>query len=162
LRKGRSQLLKDISQVIDNYTGRPRTVLEYGLVAKRLVDEAKKPGFSVDSWAPLAELVATDEFERVGAFKEVMDWPAYIDFMTNWATSSEWECSLRGVTETPDRVFLELEERSRIGEFANVVNSLSVYEFDDAGKIRHIDLYLQMELPPAEMLKSFEGVQISE
>ncbi len=155
-------MLRDIRDVIDNHVGRSRTVLEYGLVTKRLVDEAKRPGFCVDSWAPLAELVATDEFERVGAFKEVMDWPAYVDFLTNWATSSEWECSLRRITETPGAVFLELEERSRIGEFANVVNSLSVYEFTDAGKIRHIDLYLQMELPPAEMLKSFEGVEISE
>ena len=155
-------MLRDIRDVIDDYVGRSRTVLEYGLAMKRMVDEAKKPGFSVDSWGPLAELLATDEFERVGAFKEVMDWSAYVDFLTNWATSSEWECSLRRVTETPGAVFLELEERSRIGEFANVVNSLSVYEFDDAGKIRHIDLYLQMELPPAEMLKSFDGVEVSE
>ena len=54
-------------------------------------------------------------------------------------------------------VFLELEERSTIGDFSNVVNSLSVYEFDGAGKIRHIDLYLQMEPPQPEMLKSFDG-----
>ncbi len=154
-------MLRDISDVIDDYAGRSRTVLEYGLVTKRLVDEAKRPGFSIDSWAPLAALVETDEFERVGAFKEVMDWSAYVDFLTNWATSSEWECSLRRVTETPGAVFLELEERSRIGDFSNVVNSLSVYEFSDAGKIRHINLYLQMELPPTEMLKSFEGVDIS-
>lgn len=153
---------RDISDVIDDHVGRSRSVLEYGLVTKSLLDEAKKPGFSVDSWAPLAELVETGEFKRVGAFKEVMDWSAYVDFLTNWATSSEWECSLRRITETPCAVFLELEERSRIGEFSNVVNSLSVYEFSAAGKIRHLDLYLQMELPPAEMLKSFEGVKISE
>lgn len=155
-------MLRAISEVIDDYAGRSRTVLQYGLTTKRLVDEAKRPGFSSESWAPLAALVATEEFERVGAFKEVMDWPAYVDFLTNWATSSEWECSLRRITETPDAVFLELEERSRIGEFANSVNSLSVYAFDDAGKIRRIDLYLQMELPPAEMLKSFEGAETSE
>ncbi len=155
-------MLRDISDVIDDYTGRSRTVLEYGLTTKRLVDAAKQPGFSVDSWGPLAELVATEDFTRVGAFKEVMDWSAYVDFLTKWATSSEWECSLRRITETPEVVFLELEERSRIGEFANVVNSLSVYEFDDSGKIRRIDLYLQMELPPAEMLTSFDGVRLSD
>ena len=142
-------MLRDIRDVIDNHVGRTRTVLEYALVTKRLVDEAKKPGFGIESWGPLAKLVATDEFERVGAFKEVMGWPAYVEFLTNWATSAEWECSLRRVTETPGAVFLELEEHSRIGEFANVVNSLSVYEFTDAGEVRHIDLYLQMELPPA-------------
>ena len=153
-------MLRDIRDVIDNHVGRSRTVLEYGLVTKRLVDEAKRPGFCVDSWAPLAELVASDEFERVGAFKEVMDWPSYLPTSTNWATSSGMgnaRCS--NITETLGAVFLELQERSRIGEFANVVNSLSVYEFTNASKIRHIDLYLQMELPPAEMLKSFEEVE---
>ncbi len=140
--------LQDIEDVIDGYSGRARTVLEYAVVTKRLADEAKKPGFSVDSWSPLAELVAVNEFERVGPFKEVMKWPEYADFLTNWATSSEWECSFKRITEAAGLVFLELEERSRIGEFSNVVNSLSVYEFTDAGKIRHLDLYLQME-PPA-------------
>ena len=154
--------LADVADVIDDYAGRSRTVLEYCMVTKRLVDEAKTPGFSVDSWAPLAELVATDEFERVGAFKEVMKWNDYVDFLTSWATSSEWECSFKRITEADGVVFLELEERSRIGEFSNVVNSLSVYEFTDTGKIRHIDLYLQMAMPPGEMLKSFEGVEISE
>jgi hypothetical protein len=152
-------LMRDVGDVIDDYAGRPRTVLEYCMTTKRLVDEAKTPGFSVDSWAPLAELVATDEFERVGPFKEVMTWPDYVAFLTNWATSSEWECSFKRITEASGVVFLELEERSRIGEFSNVVNSLSVYEFTGAGKIRHIDVYLQMAMPPGEMLKSFEGVQ---
>lgn len=154
--------LQNVEDVIGNHTGRARTVLEYSLVIKRLVDEAKKPGFTVDSWAPLAELVAVDEFERVGAFKEVMKWSDYVDFLTNWATSSEWECSFKRITETADLVFLELEERNAVGDFTSVVNSLSVYKLNGAGKITHIDLYLQMALPNPGMLKSFEGVQISE
>ena len=124
------------------------------MVIKRLVDEAKKPGFSADSWDPLAELVDVDEFERVGAFKEVMRWPDYVDFLTGWARSSEWECSFKRITETADRVFLELEERSTVGDFSSVVNSLSVYEFNDAGKITHIDLYLQMAMPNTNMPKN--------
>jgi hypothetical protein len=154
--------LQNVEDVVGGHTGRAGTVLEYSLVIKRLVDEAKKPGFTVDSWAPLAELVAVDEFERVGAFKEVMKWPDYVDFLTNWATSSEWECSFKRITEIAGLVFLELEERSAVGDFTSVVNSLSVYKFNDAGKIMHIDLYLQMALPNTDMLKSFEGVQISE
>jgi hypothetical protein len=59
-------------------------------------------------------------------------------------------------------VFLELEERSRVGDFSNIVNSVSVYEFTDAHKIRHIDLYLQMTPPQPEMLKSYEHVRIPE
>ena len=150
--------LKEVSDVIGGYTGHSRTVLEYSLLMKRLVDEAKQPGFSAESWAPLAELLAVDEFERVGNFKEVMNWQDYVGFLTNWAVSSEWECSFKRVTESGGVVFLELEERSKTGEYRSVVNSMSVYEFNAAGKIRHIDIYLQMELPPLEMLKSYEGV----
>jgi len=158
----RLMTLQNVEDVIGCYTGASRTVLEYSLVINRLVDEAKKPGFSVGSWDPLAELVAVDEFERVGPFKEVMKWPDYVDFLTDWARSSEWECSFKRITETAGLVFLQLEERSAVGDFTSVVNSLSVYMFDDAGKINHIDLYLQMELPNTNMLKSFDGVQISE
>ena len=154
--------LADVVDVVDDYAGRSRTVLEYAMITKRLVDEAKTPGFSAESWAPLAGLVAVDEFTRVGPFKEFMRWRDYVEFLTSWATSSEWECSFKRITEASGVVFLELEERSRVGEFSNVVNSLSVYEFTDTGKIRHIDLYLQMAMPPGEMLKSFEGVEISE
>lgn len=138
---------RQVSDVIDGYRGHARTVLQYCLTIDRLVREAKSPGFGVESWGPLAELVAVGEFERVGAFKEVMAWPAYVDFLTGWAASSTWRCRFKHLTETADRIFLELEEHSAIGDFTSVVNSLSVYEFDGAGKIAHIDLYLQMEFP---------------
>ena len=153
--------LQKVEDVIGSHTGRARTVLQYSLVIKRLVGEAKKPGFSVDSWGPLAELVAVDEFERVGAFKEVMGWSDYVGFLTNWAASAEWECSFKRITETDGLVFLELEERSHVGDFSNVVNSLSVYGFTDDGRIRYIGLYLQMTPPQPGMLKSFEGVDLS-
>ena len=151
-------MLKEVSDVIANYTGLSRTVLEYSQVMKRLVDGAKQPGFSVESWSPLVELVAIDEFERVGNFKEVMNWQEYVGFLTNWAMSSEWECSFKRITEAENVVYLELEERSRIGDYSSVVNSVSVYEFNSGGKIRHIDVYLQMELPSSEMLRNYEGV----
>ena len=63
--------LQEVSDVIGNYMGLSRKVLEYSQIMKRLVDSARQPGFSVESWAPLVELVAIDEFERVGNFKEV-------------------------------------------------------------------------------------------
>ena len=148
--------LSDVRDVIDSYTGRARTVLEYSIVVKRLVDEAKRPGFTVDSWAPLGELVAVEKFERVGPFKDVMQWPDYVGFLTNWATSSEWECSFKRITETEDLVFLELEERSTVNDYTSSVNSISVYDFDDTGKITHVDVYLQMVLPNTDVRKSLE------
>ncbi len=155
-------VLQEVGDVIGEYSGRSRTVLEYSVVIKRLVDEAKNPGFSVESWAPLADLVAVDEFERVGPFKEVMSWDDYVKYLANWAASSEWDCSFRRVTEVSDLVFLELEERNKLGDFSNVVNSLSVYDFTDTGKIRRIALYLQMELPQGDMLKSIDEVTNSD
>lgn len=154
--------MREIDDIVAEHTGLSRTVLEYSQLMKDTVDRAKLPGFSDESWGALAELVSTEEFERVGNFKEVMDWPQYVDFLTNWAGSSEWEGSFKRVTETAGLVLLELEERSRTGDFTSVVNSVSVYEFNDSGKIRHIDVYLQMALPESGMLKSYEGVQISE
>ena len=154
--------LRDIADVIDDHTGRARTVLEYGLITKSLVDRAKEPGFTTANWAPLAELVATDEFVRVGNFKEVMNWTEYVDFLTGWASASQWEGLFKRVTEVGGLVFLELEERSSVGDFSNVVNSVSVYEFDESDKIRRIDVYLQMALPDNAMLGSYEDVRISE
>jgi hypothetical protein len=143
-----------IDDVIGQSTGRARTVLDYSQIMKRLVKEAKQPGFSAESWAPLAELIATDEFVRIGPFKDVMKWAEYVEFLTNWATSSDWDCSFKRITETPDVTFLELEERSQIGDFSSVVNSASVYEFNADNKIRYIAVYLQMELPG--MMPSFD------
>ncbi|SBS72366.1 conserved hypothetical protein [uncultured Mycobacterium sp.] len=139
---------------------RSRTVLDYSALMKRLVDEAKQPGFTAASWAPLAELIDTENFVRVGNFKEVMNWGEYVTFLTSWATSSEWDSTFKRVTEVGNVVFLELEEHSRIGDFSNSVNSVSVYEFDSRGKITRIDVYLQMALPDPDMLASYEGVQI--
>lgn len=152
---------KEVSEVLEDYTGLSRKVLEYSQLMKQLVDEAKKPGFSTASWVPLAAMVQVDEFERVGNFKEVMTWPEYVDFLTNWAKSADWECSFRRVTEGSTVVFLELEERSVVGDHHSTVNSVSVYEFNAAGKIRHLDIYLQMALPESAMLKTYEGIKIS-
>ncbi|WP_029107742.1 hypothetical protein [Mycobacterium sp. URHD0025] len=154
--------MKHVSEVLDSYTGRSRAAVQYAVTTKRLVDAAKRPGFGVGGWAPLADLVAVDEFERIGNFKEVMNWEQYTDFLTNWATASEWDGLFKRVSEVGGVVFLELEERTKMGDFESVVNSVSVYEFTADDKIRHIDVYLQMELPNAEVLTSYEGIEIAQ
>lgn len=143
--------LRDVNEIIADYSGQSRSVLEYCRIMGEMVPRAKQPGFDRDSWAPLADLVDVANFERIGNFKEVMDWDGYLDFLTPWAMGSEWECSFKRITERGSTVFLELEERAKVGDFANVVNSMSVYEFNDAGKIHHVDIYLQMEPLPADL-----------
>ena len=152
------KVFRNVEDVVGQYQGHARTVLDYCLKMKQLVDLAKQPGFSVHSWAPLAEHVAVAEFERVGNFKEVMNWQAYVGFLTQWAMSSEWECSFKRITQSGNVVFLELEERSRVGTHTSTVNSATVYEFNAAGKLRHLDIYLQMEPPDPAMLASYKGI----
>ena len=116
-----------------------RRVLEYRDIMTRLVDEAKRPGFNVTGWAPLAELVAVDEFKRVGAFREIMNWCEYTEFLTRWARSCEWESSFRRIHEWAGVVFLELEERSVVGGRRDVVNSiLRVQRCRQAPASRHL------------------------
>lgn len=153
--------LKDLTDVIASYSGLARTALDYTQTTKNLVDAAKHPDFASARWADLASLVDTAAFERVGNFKEVMGWDEYVGFLDGWARTSEWECSFKRVTEKGNVVLLELEERSKVGDVSSAVNSVSVYEFDAEGRIRHLDVYLQMPLPDAEMLKSYEGITIA-
>ncbi|WP_317931114.1 hypothetical protein [Halioxenophilus sp. WMMB6] len=150
--------LQNVDDVINQYSGKSHQVLVYCQLMKALVDQAKQPGFSEESWAPLAELIETKDFQRIGNFKEEMDWSGYVAFLTGWAMGSEWECSFKRITEVGNTVFLELEERSVMGGFSSSVNSFSVYEFNANGKVQHVDVYLQMELPDPGMLSNYEGV----
>lgn len=123
-----------------------RLCLEYNATFKRLVNQAREPGFTIDSWAPLSALAAVDDFVRVGSFKEVVGWKEYIGLLQMWApTLTNWESTFKRVTAADRRVFLELEERSTSGGKTTVVNSLTVWEYDANDKLRHLDIYLQME-----------------
>lgn len=153
--------LYDLQTVIGNYGGLARKALDYTQTTKDLVDASKQPGFSAGRWSALAALVDTSAFERVGNFKEVMTWDVYVGFLDGWARTSEWECSFKRVTQHGDIVLLELEERSSVQGVTNAVNSVSVYEFNGDGKIRHLDIYLQMPLPDLVMLKNYEGIAIA-
>jgi hypothetical protein len=150
-----------LAPIAQNHGGLARKALDYTLAMKRLVEEAKQPGFSLRNADILAGLVDTARFERVGNFKEVMDWRGYVDFLVRWAPSAEWDCTFRRVTEAGGLAILELEERTTTGPVSSTVNSVSVYEFDNAGKIVHIDIYLQMALPDPAMLQSYEGIAIA-
>lgn len=117
-----------------------RTVLDYTEAIQLLVPSVK----TSDDWAPLAEFVAVDDFQRVGTFMEVQDWQQYTDMLTQWASSvDKFDATVRRITEGPELVFFEIEERHFRGEGVHVVNSMTVFEFDQAAKIRHLDVYLQ-------------------
>jgi hypothetical protein len=116
------------------------TVLAYVRTMEELVPTVAAP----TDWAPLAEFVAVDEFERVGPFLEVQDWQQYTAMLTQWASAiAGFETTVRRLSELPGLVYYEVEERHHAGDRVTVVNSLTVFAFDAAGRIRHLDVYLQ-------------------
>ena len=117
-----------------------RRVLDFTRTMERLVPSAKAP----EDWAPLAEFVAVDEFERIGTFLEVHDWQRYTEMLTRWASKIEkFETSVRRISELPDLVYYEVEERHFRGSDVHVVNSMTVFGFDGDRRIRHLAVYLQ-------------------
>jgi hypothetical protein len=135
------------------------TVLEYDRIISDLVKAAKEPGFSRASWAPLEELIAVGEFERVGILRETMNWEQYVDFLTKWAASKEFSTTLRRINQVPPLVYYEVEEHHAMGEETKVINSMSVFEFDETGKIRHLDVYLQGQLYAPGALPNYVTVE---
>lgn len=117
-----------------------RTVLEFVQTMARLVPAVNRDA----DWAPLAEFVAVDEFERVGTFCEVQNWPQYTEMLTQWASATDsFETTVRRISESRGLVYFEVEERHFRAGDVNVVNSMTVFEFNEDGKIRHLDVYLQ-------------------
>jgi hypothetical protein len=115
-------------------------VLAYTEAMRRLVPTIAGP----ESWAPLTAFVAVDRFARTGTFLEVHDWAQYVEMLTRWAaTIDRFETTLRRVTESGRLVYFEIEERHFRGARVDVVNSMTVFEFDDAERIVHLDVYLQ-------------------
>lgn len=130
----------------DDYTGLSRAVLQFGKGFREVVDKIKQPGFSEADWAPLEALVDVDRFERVGVFltarAEVIGWPQYRSYVTQYGGDISWEGTLRCLTENGNRVIQELEERNTRNGVTDVSNTVTIFEFSDAGKLEHLDVYV--------------------
>jgi hypothetical protein len=117
-------------------------VMQYQDVMKQLVPIVRTP----QDWAPLAEFVSVDHFERIGTFLEVHDWQQYTEMLTGWARSIDtFETTVKRMSELGDLVYFEIEERHIRNQRAHIVNSMTVFEFDaDANaKIGRLAVYLQ-------------------
>jgi hypothetical protein len=125
-----------------------RKVLQYGEIIERMVKAAKQPGFTEAGWDELASLLDVAKFERVGNDRAAMGWDVYRGLLTQWATTTDFWGRFRRISEVGNLVFLELEEHNTPigpsgGGGESVVNSCTVYEFDEADKLVHLDIYLQ-------------------
>jgi hypothetical protein len=64
--------------------------------------------------------------------------------LCQWAGSiGTFETTVKQITELPNMVYFEIEERHRHDVGVILVNSLTVFEFDDRARIRNIRVYLQ-------------------
>jgi hypothetical protein len=130
----------------DDYTGLSRNVLRYSEAFAQIVEKAKSRQLTDEDWQPLEELVDVDAYERVGVFltpkAEVIGWSQYKSYISQYAGGTSWEGTLRHITENPGRVILELEERNTRDGVTDVSNTVTIYEFGDNGKLRHLDVYV--------------------
>lgn len=97
-----------------------------------------------EDWAPVAEFVDVASFKRVGAYLEELDWPAYTEFLTGWASGgTQFEFTEFHRSEVGGAVFQEIEERHTRGDQFIRKNVIAVYRFTPECKIRHLDIYEQ-------------------
>lgn len=92
---------------------------------------------------PIAELIATDEFTRIGIYKDEADWPLCLEKYLQFAGTSLWSGKLRHINTVGNIVFQELEETITRPQGENVIYTMSVYEFDESEKVRQLRIYLQ-------------------
>jgi hypothetical protein len=122
---------------------------EFGPLSQRVIRfgemmeaAAQATGEPID-WEAFEEFVATDEFKRVGAYLEVMNWQEYTQFISEWAGKTRFEYTVLRVCEVGQVVFFEIEERHYKGEDFIRKNVMAVYEFGEDQRIRHLDIYEQ-------------------
>jgi hypothetical protein len=129
-----------------DYTGLSRTVLQYSEAFARIVEQVKTAAPSDALWAPIEQLVDVAGFERTGVFltaqAEVLGWDKYKSYIAQYAGGTSWEGTLRHITETAGRVILELEERNTRDGATDVSNTVTIYEFNAEGRLRHLEVYV--------------------
>ena len=130
----------------DTFTGLSQKVVRYSEGFVRIVDTLKSRPLTEADWEPMTSLVDPAVFERVGVFlgakAEIIGWETYKSYVSLYAGSTFWEGTLRHITEQPGRVILELEERNTRDGVTDVSNTVTIYEFNDAGKLCHLDVYV--------------------
>jgi hypothetical protein len=95
-------------------------------------------------WEPLTEYIDPDNFKRVGAYLEELDWPDYKKFLTGWmAGGTRFEFTEFQISEVGNSVFQEIEERHWRGDEFIRKNVIAVYRFNEASKLVHHDIYEQ-------------------
>lgn len=92
---------------------------------------------------PIADLIATDVFTRIGVFKDEAEWPLCLEKYVQFAGTSLWTGKLRFINAVNNIVFQELEETITRPHGENVIYTMSVFEFNDDDKVTALRVYMQ-------------------
>ena len=130
----------------NTFTGLTQQVIAYGEAFEHVIAALKQGGASEADWAGLEALVDAAAFERVGMFLtaevETIDWPTYRRYVSQYGHMTGWDGKLRRITESGNVVFQELEERNTRAGVTDISNTVTVFEFNAAGRIVHLDVYV--------------------
>lgn len=124
---------------------------EIGPLTRRMYDfvetqlKVLSAGISQPSdWDPVTEFIDPDNFKRIGAYLEELDWTDYKKFLTSWmAGGTRFEFTEFQVSEIGNSVFQEIEERHWRGEEFIRKNVIAVFRFNDDKRLVHLDIYEQ-------------------
>lgn len=105
---------------------------ELGQRALRFVEAV-----SAAAWDQLTPLVSADDFVLVGRDKQGRDRAQTIAAAEQWVRAAAFDYEVRRLEEVGALVFLQLGERGPAG----VLDTMTVFEFDTAGRIRRIDAF---------------------
>jgi hypothetical protein len=114
--------------------------------AQGIEERTTGKGVTEADWEELSDCIAVDEFKRVGAYLEELNWPDYLKFMTQWAGGgTRFETTVFHITEVGNTVFQEIEERHYRGDEFIRKNVIAVYRFNRHNKISRLDIYEQAQ-----------------
>lgn len=124
---------------------------QIGFLTQRVYDyvdaqrKAMAAGITKPSdWDGMLDFIDPDNFKRVGAYLEELDWSGYREFLTGWmAGGTRFEFTEFRISEVGDTVFQEIEERHYRGDDFIRKNVIAVYRFNNQNRIVHLDIYEQ-------------------
>jgi hypothetical protein len=139
-----------------------KIVRHWADIYEGICKRSKHAKITAADFDPIAELVATGDFHRIGVFKDEAAWPLCLEKYVQFAGTSLWSGRLRHINAVGNIVFQELEETITRPHGENVIYTMSVFEFNDDDKVRALRVYMQQAKEVANVLiLGTEGKQIT-
>lgn len=120
-----------------------KIVRRWADIYQEICERSQHSEITAADFNPIAELVAVDEFSRIGIYKDEADWPLCLEKYLQFAGTSLWSGKLRYINTVGDLVFQELEETITRPQGENVIYTMSVYAFNEDDKVTALRVYMQ-------------------